>query len=433
MERKTNYEILDRIKYSYLEIVSMILLIVFTINPFIKVFFQESERNFRFMYNYNRNVLMIGMLVILIYFIKLRLDGSLSKIGGLLKDNIAITLFVVFGFLMIATTFLNGAPKIAIEGSQYRGEGLIGFLSYVVYFILAACLISERKKKIVAISFLITSTLVGSVIFVDYVFLNEKYNYAMGDYMIFFQYNHLGYYLLMSIMFFGMLFIISKKIVWKLVHISGFMFMTAVLLMNDTWGCQLALFVGIIFTIVVYSIGKGKFQPMALMLLLAMVATFLLAYFTNDRLKEKIETNIKQQIYDTNALLDKDEIEEGTTGTSRIRLWEHAFQYLTEKPIIGHGADVTGDRLDREVGNDRCHCEYLNYAVSFGIPTALIYIVAVFMVYLRGLRKKKELKEMNYVGLCAAFAYLASALVGNSMFYTAPFLFIALGMGYVKE
>ena len=49
------------------------------------------------------------------------------------------------------------------------------------------------------------------------------------------------------------------------------------------------------------------------------------------------------------------------------------------------------------------------------------------------LKKKKQLTDMNYAGLCVAFAYLASALVGNTMYYTAPFLFIALGMGYVKN
>lgn len=35
--------------------------------------------------------------------------------------------------------------------------------------------------------------------------------------------------------------------------------------------------------------------------------------------------------------------------------------------------------------------------------------------------------------LRVAFAYLTSSIVGNSMYYTAPFLFIALGMGYVTN
>ena len=87
------------------------------------------------------------------------------------------------------------------------------------------------------------------------------------------------------------------------------MFMTSVLIMNDTWGCQLALFMGIIFTVIVYSVGKGKFQPRVLVLLVAMLLTFVLAYFSNDRLRENIDTNVVQQIHDMFAFVDDDKLD----------------------------------------------------------------------------------------------------------------------------
>jgi hypothetical protein len=62
-----------------------------------------------------------------------------------------------------------------------------------------------------------------------------------------------------------------------------------------------------------------------------------------------------------------------------------------------------------------------------------VYVAAIFMIYLRGLKLKVYLTNMNYVGLCAAFAYLASSFMGNTMHYTAPYLFIALGMGYAAK
>lgn len=424
----------DNIKTTALEKIALVLLVIFTLNPLVKVLFQIDISKFHFMYGHNRYVLAIGAIILGIYIMKQQPEGQPIRVKTFFKTHIPVALFLVFGMLMIITTLLNGAPEIAIIGSYYRGEGLLGFLSYIIYFLLAVFVISEKSKKIFINIFLGTSVPVGLLIFVDYIILNDRYGYAMKDYMIFYQYNHLGYYLLMAIITFGMMFITCKKTWQRIIYLCGFMFMTAVLIMNDTWGCQIALLVGIIFTVIVYSIGKGRFRPVTLILLVAMLTTYLISYIADDRLRANIEKNIEQQFYDTGALLDKDEIDHMTTGVARIVLWENALKYLGESPLIGHGADVTGSRLKGETGdNDRCHCEFLNYAVSFGVPTALVYIVAVFTVYLRGLKKKKYLTEMHYVGLCVAFTYLASSLIGNSMFYTAPYLFIALGFGYVKN
>ena len=124
---------------------------------------------------------------------------------------------------------------------------------------------------------------------------------------------------------------------------------------------------------------------------------------------------------------------EETTGIQRLELWKHGGLYISEKPFIGHGSDATGERLVMDVGNDRCHNEYINYAVCFGIPAAVFYVATVFAIYLRGLKHRRELTDSNLIGLCAALAYLISALVGNTMYYTAPYLFIMLGMGYFKK
>ena len=245
--------------------------------------------------------------------------------------------------------------------------------------------------------------------------------------------NHLGYYLLVSIMFHGMMFVTTGKVWLKVLHIAGFMLMTATLLMNNTWGCQLALVVGVIFTMIVYSVGTGKFQPITLGMVLAMTLTVTLTYVTDDGLKASMELNVQQQLEATEDLLNGDGMLDGSMGSGRMRLWLCTLQYIGERPLLGHGPEVTGERLTLEAGVDRCHCEFLNYAVSFGIPATMVYVVAVFMMYLRGLHKKKQLTELNYVGLGVAFAYLASSAFGNTMYYTAPFLFIALGMGYLKD
>ena len=432
VKEKTTLGIFDDIKYETLRKISLVLVTIFMLNPAIKVLVMSLTGISidYYMHEYNDYVLFLGASVFLVFLKKLSDEKKLVDIKGWMKGNIPIMLFIVFGVLLVLTTFLNGAPPISISGSYYRGEGLLGYLSYLVYFLLAAFMLTSKQKSKAMNLFAISSVFVAVVIIVDYMLLGEKYKMANGDRMIFSQFNHLGYYLLMAMMNFAMLFISKKKLMHKIASIVGMIVVLMALIMNDTWGCQFAFFMGIIFIVIVYSIAKGSFQWITLVLILAAIFTYCSAYYMDERLQIKITDNILQQMHDTKFLIG-DEEEERTTGESRIILWENALEFLWESPIIGHGADVTGERLI-EYGNDRCHCEYLNYAVSYGIPATLIYILAVFLVYLRGLIKKSKLTDMNILGLCVAFAYLASAFIGNSMYYTAPFLFITLGMGYVQ-
>lgn len=432
MKEQKRQELFQEVRYEFLENIATVCMVIFMMNPFFNMILKTFGDYFSFMYMYNGIVLALGFFLMTVYVCKKWSTGQLSGIKERLKNHIAVTLFFVFAALMIITTLLNGAPEIALWGHPSRSEGLKGFLSYVMYFLLATFLLPERNKKWLVYPFLVTSTLVGIVIFADYIFLNQAYNYAQEGNRILHNSNHLGYYLLMSVMVHGMLFVTTKKLLLKAVYLGGFMLMTTTLIMNNTWGCQLALLIGIIFTMIVYSVGKGRFQRITLLLLPAMIATFVLAYVSDERLQSNIEVNLLSQISEMESLFE-DEVLDESMGSGRMGLWLHTLEYIGERPLIGYGADVTGERLTADAGNCRCHCEFLDYAVNFGVPAALIYMTAIFMVYLRGLHHKEELTEYNYLGLCVAFAYLASSLVGNSKYYTAPFLFVFLGMGYVRR
>ncbi len=433
VNEKTTDGIFDDIKLETLRKISFVLLALFMLNPAIKVmvWLITGVSIDKYIHEYNGYVLFFGCSIFLILLKKLADEKKLVNIKDWIKNNMPVVILLVFGILMVLTTFLNGAPPISISGSYYRGEGLLGYLSYLVYFLLAAFVLTHKQKVRFMNLFAVSSTFIAIVIIIDYMFLGEKYQFANGNRMIFMQYNHLGYYMLMAMMNFSMLFLSKKKLNHRIACLGGLGLMLMALIMNDTWGCQFAFFMGVIFIVIVYSIAKGRFQTITLILVLVTSITYFAAYFMDERLKVNIDDNILQQLHDTKYLLG-DEEWTGTTGEARVILWRNAFKLLWESPIIGHGADVTGDRLlEMTNDNDRCHCEYLNYAVSYGIPTALVYIVGIFTVYLRGLKKKKQLTDINISGLCIAFSYLASAFIGNSMYYTAPFMFIMLGMGYV--
>ena len=430
MESKTVKEAVCNVPDGFFNFMSSLLIFAFMINPLLILirkqllpFVPDSSNSI------NRITLMIGIPLLVLFAARHLLLGKKLNVKLFLKSNLPITLFLAFGAAMIVTTLINGHFDTTLFGNAYRDEGLFGFLSYIVYFILVIMNNSSKHKKVWIYTFAASSAIISAaVIFECYVHGTHTIDF------IFSHYNHLGYYLVTAFGVSAMLVITAEKVWQKAVFaVSGFATALA-LIANDTFGCQLAAVAGVIFICVMYSIAKSRFKAVTLVPAAILVFAVVFGYATSDRINGLISANLLQTANDSQAIVHGKEEAEFSTGVSRMILWEMGVDYIIEKPLTGHGADVTGDEMQNlSNDSDRCHCEYMNYAISFGIPAVLLYISAVFAVYLRGLLAKGKLTEINLIGLGAAMFYLISAVVGNTMYYTAPFLFILLGMGYFSE
>ena len=375
----------------------------------------------------NLSALSVGAAVLLLFFAKKLLFKQLPSVKDFIREHTAIVLFGAFALIMVISTAVNGFTELSVFGFFYRREGLCGYLSYIVYFLLLAINNSDRLKKAWIYIFVGTSAVLEIYTVAEF--------YAAGSYdrdFVFHQYNHYGYYLLMSLAVSAMLVITSKKLWQKLVFSASLFLGSLALIINDTFGCQLAAIAGLAAACAIYSVAKGKFKPVTLVPVLVFALAFGFAAASSQTLSNGILKNGSQIENDMGALTEGKENASYSTGVSRMILWENGIRYISEAPLIGTGADATAGRMmiDSDGDNDRCHCEYMNYAICYGIPAALIYVAAVFAVYLRGLKYRKKLTDVQLIGLCSAMFYLISAVIGNSMYYTAPFLFILLGMGY---
>jgi O-antigen ligase len=118
-------------------------------------------------------------------------------------------------------------------------------------------------------------------------------------------------------------------------------------------------------------------------------------------------------------------------GTGRGSLWRLTIESIARRPVFGWGTEGIADYLKANSldGNNRPHNEYLQYAAFYGIPAALVYITALCSIYRKAFKQLAELPAINICALLAGAGYLFSACFGNTMFYTAPFLFIMLGLG----
>ncbi|MBQ8176850.1 MAG: O-antigen ligase family protein [Oscillospiraceae bacterium] len=429
MESKTVKEAVCNVPDGFFNFMSSLLIFAFMINPLLILmrklipFVPDSSNSI------NRITLMIGILLLALFVARHLLLGKKLNVKLFLKSNLPITLFLAFGAVMLVTTLINGHFDITLFGNAYRDEGLFGFLSYIVYFVLVIMNNNPKHKKVWLYTLAASSAIISAAV----IYECYAHNTHTIDF-IFSHYNHLGYYLVTAFGVSAMLVITSEKVWQKAIFsVSGFMTALA-LIANDTFGCQLAAVAGVVFICVIYSIAKSRFKAVTLVPAAILVFAVVLGYATSERMNDLISANLLQTANDSQAIVHGKEEAEFSTGVSRMILWEMGMDYIIEKPITGHGADVTGEEMQTLTNDsDRCHCEYMNYAISFGIPAVLLYIAAVFAVYLRGLLAKGKLTDINLIGLGAAMFYLVSAVVGNTMYYTAPFLFILLGMGYFTE
>ena len=93
----------------------------------------------------------------------------------------------------------------------------------------------------------------------------------------------------------------------------------------------------------------------------------------------------------------------------------------------GYGCEGIADMMKGYTLTSSPHNEPLTYAAFFGIPAALLYCAAVLTSVIKGL-KTNQCDDACRTAAFAALGYFVSSIFGVAMFYTAPFLFIFLGL-----
>lgn len=130
---------------------------------------------------------------------------------------------------------------------------------------------------------------------------------------------------------------------------------------------------------------------------------------------------------------------------NRGYIWKSCFKLIKHTALIGSGPD-TLSRLHKTVyGNeakeilgvyvDKSHNEYLEYAISAGIPGLIAYLVLIIgtMVYWAKrayvFRTENQNVVLPYIAAgCCVVAYAAQAVFNFSMPVCAPFFWVFLGM-----
>ena len=339
--------------------------------------------------------------------------------------------FLLLGMLTwsVVSTFRARNVLWAIIGTGYRKDGL---LSYFIYAAVMGCgfLINSRERRHSVLKWF-----AGVANIIALLMMFQEWNMPLvTDYInntraaVFYNSNHLAYYLCMSILCLAGLFVYETSTKNQIYYALAMGFQTYVMIVNNTFGSYLAVLVGVVAVVI---FGARKQQKMSWKMWIPVGIVLLLSLLSclggiPSSSGENLWDNIRALFVDTQKVASNAE-DASSAGSGRILLWVTAVKMIGERPLFGWGPEMLYGEYARITGYDRPHNEYIQHAVFLGIPALLMYLAALLTLFIHQWKHLPKLQETTVIAAGAVVAYLFSAIFGNTMFYTTPYFFMLLG------
>jgi len=407
------------------------LLFIWMLIPFLKEIKIISSFVTKYEHTYIMTVGIIGVIFLLIEIYRSSLNKE--KKQGYDKKMLPIILLCIYMMWTYISASFSENTSIAFNGTNYRKEGYITYIAYAGFF-ACAFLIKSTKRKRILINMLVIVAMLNIIAVESYYknILDDLWVPRIKNRTCFLNRNHYGYYLLLATVSSIFLFITQKNNMIKILYLVSSLFLLYFLVLNNTFGCFIAL-IGILLFFIIYGICKKKIKPYMILLVIILIVMTL----ANQNIRTTIEKNFKGLISNINDIViainshgDEEAIKIAEkAGSKRIGLWINGIRFFMERPILGYGPDSLGVRYIKVgISNDRPHNLLIQQATTSGIVGLITYVAAVGIIVIRGIKNLKFGNKINTIALASVIAYLISAMFGNSMYYTSPYFFVFLGM-----
>ena len=344
--------------------------------------------------------------------------------------------FYLFGILLLwagITTLRSDYPDYAFRGSGYMCDGFVSYCIYGSVFLCASMLRDEKKRRLILRTYVAVICYLGLIVLIQETADNAFINYCFSarGAAVFNQFNHFGYMLCMAIITSFGLFLYDRglKKGIRFVYLAAVVFLSYLLVLNDTFGAMLAVLVSLPVVLIVYVCSGRKLdlRVMALVLVLVLVAG--ICFFALSSLKADLLRNFTQLKTDLLRIFN-DESSSLSAGTGRFRLWLETLAKIRERPIAGFGPEGLAGENALNL-NLLTHNTYLQITAYLGFIGLLLYLAALLSLARHRLWRLRELDPMMLVACGAAFAYMVSAFVGCPVFNTEPYFWLVLGFAAI--
>ena len=346
-------------------------------------------------------------------------------------DNSLISwLLLVYVFFQFLSSVFAYNPLLAFAGETPKAGRFEGFASLVIYAILFYAaknfMIPTQKKVITTFSVL---SIVSVYALVQYYQFDPLVIYKHYRSMIFStigNQNFLGSLVLMLTVLALGLFLHFKK--WYYAVFFSLFFST--LLVAQTRSCWLSFAVILFFvTISVLFFNRSKWDSFLISIVLMIAIAFTLNKTKKNALSTRSGT-IKKEL----AMNDE------YGGSVRLKIWEITGLVIQDHPFLGTGPEnlktVIHAEHKKEINAyyrvkgtsvDKAHNEFLHIAAVTGIPSLIIYITILSLIFIQN-GKYIVQSNLKTLLLLTILAYLIQAFFNISVIAVAPIFWITLGL-----
>ena len=266
-----------------------------------------------------------------------------------MSDLKPLFLLLLFMIWTLFSTFNAKNRYLAFYGTSYRLDGYISYIAYAGCFGLAYSMSSDKTKKALLYAFVITVFLNALItqlsttgIFLKVLLVKDV---TLSS---FFNINHYGYYLLTATAVVSFLFITEKKKILKVINLFIYTYLLYFLIINNTFGCYLALIFTLIVFLITTIIKKENKWPVLLLITIFVIVSI----FVNMGSRKVTSSNFTSLSKDLTNIFSKPSTATSATttknsytsksadapwmhaGSGRMKLWAKGLEFIAKRPLL---------------------------------------------------------------------------------------------------
>lgn len=359
-------------------------------------------------------------------------------------DLIDKTLLAFYALIILSTIFSANILK-SIIGEHNRYEGVLTLTTYFLTYYCAKYYFNYNKKlKYFAIAVVLISSAIGILqyynIFPLYYIFNVPFEPAFAS-STFGNRNFFGSFLAICVPIFMALYIIKRKKVYLVTSLISFWAMLVSMTRSSWVGLAVATIFGIIYVVKNFS---KEILKRTIHIVIGFTIIFVFVLIPPPFIADYFDVNtlngrLAALGHDFVVLFDND-AEKSALGSGRMIIWKIALEELTFVPILGTGPDALVDGLKENYTDDyvkfivnthmqidKAHNEYLQIAVTLGIPALIVYLTFIAQI-LASARKNIFKNNATFILFIPIVSYLVQAFFNISTIGVAPVFWALLGL-----
>ena len=401
------------------KIIFIIVLLVMVLIPILKftTYIPTIEKFYINTFEIKRvYVLWVALLLLLFTYLYL-IFSKKEKIG--IAD---VIILVLIGLAFLSTNYALDFEK-SFFGEQYRYDGLLTILCYYFLVLNVKSIKQENYKKIIVKLFLsigIFQSMYGVLqSYTDFNFIrhHSSGHMAMG---LCSNPNFFGSYMVMQVLIIGFMYVYNPK--WK--YLIIYILFSIALYLAESTGPALSVVLTLIFSFFICRKKAKNIIKLIIILLLSFGFTYISLDFVQ-------KNKFNKEIFGANDIISDITTITNTSaekfGSGRMTVWENSIPLIKKYWLIGCGLDNFKDAYPNSgyYIYDKAHNVYLQIAITNGIPALLLFLILLFICFIKGFKLKNRLFTPMYM---AFIGYSVQAFLNISVIDVAPYYFIILGL-----